>query len=141
MRPSWYVHFVVLGCLAFVVIITGFFVSGGSARSDADEQNLWALGLLLGFGGGGLWLWWAAYLRRIRWKGNEIVVSDPFRANSHYRFADVVDLTENADGSEAKLHMADGRMLRVSTYFHGYNELMDDIERYFVRLMPPAARF
>lgn len=131
LRPSWLIHATLLGCLAFAAVIGGFFIMGGSSRSDAEEQNLWALGLLVAFSGAGLWLWWAAYLGRICWKGNQIVVSAPFRDDMRHRFSDIADVTFNADESEAKLHMADGRVIKVNTYFNGFHELMVEMERQY----------
>lgn len=54
LRPNWLMHFVLVGCFAFVLAIGYFFWSGASARADAGKQNLWALLLLLAFAAGGI---------------------------------------------------------------------------------------
>lgn len=134
MRPGWYLHLALIGCIAFVLVIGWFFLQGGSSRADAVEQNQWALLLMLAFGAGGLWVLWAGYLRRIMWKGAEIRVIAPFGTERRYCFSEIVDMTEGVDGSEIKLHMDDGSVMRVSVYFHGFQNFMNDIEAYFSTL-------
>lgn len=131
LRPGWYLHFALLGCLAFVVAITYFFAIGGSARPDAKDQNFYALLLMLGFGAGGVWVLWAGYLRTIAWRGNNIRLSAPFRRDAYYRFSDVVGVSDSFDGAECKLHFTDGQILRVSVYFLGFHDFMDELGSHF----------
>jgi len=131
LRPSWFLHFIVLGCLAFVVVMIYVFAQGGSARADAGEQNFAALLILLGFGAAGLWIFWFAYLHRIAWKGDKIRCRAPFRRDSFFRFSDVTLVDGNSDLSEYKLVFADGRKLRVNTYFHGFTDFMQVLDDRF----------
>jgi len=127
LRPSWMIHTVVGGCLGFVLVIAYFFAGGGSARADASEQNFYALVLMLGFGGAGIYALWTVYLRKICWRGNDIRLTTPFRGVAYYRFTDVVDVGVNMDGSEYKLHFHDGRMLRVNVYLHGFHQFVREL--------------
>ena len=129
LRPGWLIHFAVGGCAAFVLAITYFFSLGGSARSDAAEQNFWAMLILLGFGGGGLWLVWAGYLHKVAWRGNDIRLVRPLRLDAYYRFTDIVSVRPNGDGSELKLKFADARVLRVSPYFHGFRQFEEEMAK------------
>jgi hypothetical protein len=131
LRPSWLMHSIVLGCLAFVVLMIYVFAQGGSTRADAEEQNFAALLILLGFGAAGLWIFWFAYLHRIAWKGDTIRCRSPFRRDSFFHFSDVTLVDSNSDFTEYKLVFSDGRKLRVSTYFHGFNDFMQVLDERF----------
>jgi hypothetical protein len=85
--------------------------------------------IILAFGAGGIWIFWAGYLHKFAWRGNEIRVSTPWRRVTYYRFSDIADVRENLDGSECKLHFANGRVVRVSIYFHGFHDFADELAR------------
>ena len=123
LRPGWYMHLALGGCVLFVLLVAFFFYTGGSARRDAETQNMWALLIMLAFGAGGLWTLWAGYLRRVAWRAGDIRVSTPLGART-YRFANIVGVGGNAEGSECKLHMGDGSVVRVSVYFHGFQQFI-----------------
>ncbi|HVH49649.1 MAG TPA: hypothetical protein VM760_07210 [Sphingomicrobium sp.] len=123
LRPGWYMHLALGGCILFVLLVAFFFYTGGSARRDADSQNFAALLIMLAFGAGALWTLWAGYLRRVAWRAGDIRISTPLGAQT-YRFADVVGVGGNADGSECKLHMSDGSVVRVGVYFHGFQQFI-----------------
>jgi hypothetical protein len=123
LRPGWYMHLALGGCILFVLLVAFFFYTGGSARRDAHTQNMWALLIMLVSGAGAGWTLWAGYLRRVAWKGAELRIATPFNVCT-YRFADVVGVGGNADGSECKLHMSDGGVVRVSVYFHGFQQFI-----------------
>jgi hypothetical protein len=125
LRPGWLYHLATFGSLVFVVL-AGVSIAVGSARADADEQNFYALLLMLGFGGAGAVLVWAVYLRRIEWKGDEIRVTGPFGQLRRYRFSSVEKITENSY-SEIKLRMPDGSTLRASPYLNGFFDFMDEL--------------
>lgn len=127
LRPGWYLHLALVGCAAFVAVIALFFLTGGSSRADAEDQNFYALLLMLAFGAGGIWVLWAGYLRKVAWKGNEILLTAPFRRDARYRLSEVVGVSDNIDGSECKIHFADGRILRISIYFHGFRDFLADL--------------
>ena len=134
MRPGWLIHLTLFGCIAFVVAVAYFFAIGGSSQADAREENLAALLLLLGFGTAGFFTWWLGYLRKFDWKGSEIRVIRPLGRTISYCFADVIELTEGWDASENKLHMSDGKTLRVTAYMHGFSDFMQDLGDHFEML-------
>ncbi len=129
LRPGWLIHFAVGGCFAFVLAVSYFLWLAGSARTDAELQNFWAMLIMLGFGAGGLWLVWAGYLHRVAWRGNDIRLVRPLRRDTYYRFTDIVSVRPNGDGSEFKLRFADARVLRVSPYFHGFYEFKHEMAK------------
>ena len=131
LRPGWFMHAILCGCLAFVFVMIYVFAQGGSARADAEEQNFAALLILLGFGGAGLWIFWFGYLHRIAWKGDAIRCRSPFGKDDYFRFSEVVLVDGNADQSEYKVVFADGRKLRVNAYFHGFNDFMEVMDDRF----------
>ena len=122
LRPNWLIHFALIGCIAFVALISFFFLTGGSARRDAEEQNFYALLLMIAFGVGGLWTLTAGYLRHVEWKGETILVRLLGRER-RFAFSDFVAVRNGLDGSELKFITADGRVFRVGQYFHGSNQL------------------
>jgi hypothetical protein len=132
LRPGWYIHSALVGCILFVAAISFFFLTGGSARRDAEEQNFYAFLLMLAFGAGGVWTLCAGYLRRVEWQGESIRVSF-FGTRQFFRFADFVEVKDGLDGSELKFFTADGRVFRVSQYFHGskqlFRALFDSLDR------------
>ena len=132
LRPSWHIHFALVGCVAFVAIISVFFLTGGSARRDAAEQNFYALVLMLAFGAGGVWTLCAGYLRKVEWK-DETIRTRLFGRERLFRFSDFMDVKSGLDGSELKFLTADGRVFRVSQYFHGSNQLFRAIFESFER--------
>lgn len=134
LRPGWYLHLALIGCSAFVLVIGWFFLQGGSSRADAVEQDRWALLLMFAFGAGGLWVLWAGYLHRIMWRGTEIRVVAPFGAERRYRYSEIVDMDDSFDGSEVKFRMQDGSVLRISVYFHGFQEFMSELDEHFSAL-------
>ena len=139
LRPSWYIHTALVGCILFVAAISFFFLTGGSARRDADEQNFYAFLLMLAFGAGGVWTLCAGYLRRVEWQGETIRVS-LFGKTQFYRFGDFVEVRDGFDGSELKFFTADGRVFRVSQYFHGSKQLIRALFDSFERARPTHFR-
>ena len=129
LRPGWYMHLALGGCLVFVLLVAFFFLTGGSARRDAESQNFAAFLIMLAFGAGALWTLWAGSLRKVSWRGSEIRVATPFSVCT-YRFADVVGVDQNVDGSECKLFFADGSVVRVSVYFHGFRQFVQALGQY-----------
>ena len=83
-------------------------------------------------GAAGLWIFWFGYLHRISCKGNAIRCRKPFGKDDYFRFSEVVIVDGNADRSEYKLLFANGRKLRANTYFHGFNEFMEELDKRFV---------
>ncbi len=136
LRPGWFMHATLGGCVAFVLVMIYVFAQGGSARADAEEQNFAALLILLAFGAAGSWVFWFGYLHRIAWKGDKIRCRSPFRGDAFFRFSEVTLVDSNADHSEVKLVFADARKLRVSTYFHGFNDFMEALEDRFQDELP-----
>ena len=134
LRPTSLIHFALVGCIAFVAVISFFFVTGGSARSDAEEQNFYALMLMIAFGCGGLTMLWAGYLRRVEWRGETVRIRSPGRER-RFQFTDFIEVKEGWDGSELKFLTADGHAFRVSLYFHGseqlFRALFQSLERRF----------
>lgn len=133
LRPNWLMHFALVGCFAFVGAMGYFFWLGGSARADADKQNLWALLLLLAFAAGGIWTLFAAYLRRVEWVRGTIRVRMPWVPDRHYAFDDIVEVAPNIDGSQFKLIMRGGEIVRLNTYAHGFKELLMAIGNHLQR--------
>jgi hypothetical protein len=130
LRPNWLIHFAMAGCVIFVALISFFFLTGGSARSDAEDQNFYALLLMIAFGCGGLMMLWAGYLRRVDWRGETIRVRSPGRER-RFQFADFVAVKEGMDGSELKFLTADGRVFRLSLYFYGAQHLLGELAKAF----------
>jgi hypothetical protein len=132
LRPNWYIHFALIGCILFVAAISFFFLSGGSARRDAEEQNFYAFLLMVAFGAGGFWTLCAGYLRRVEWQGETIRIRF-FGSEHRFHFADFVEVRDGLDGSELKFLTADGRVFRVSQYFHGSKQLFRALFESFER--------
>lgn len=130
LRPNWYIHFALLACIAFVAVISFFFLTGGSARRDAEQQNFYALLLMIAFGLGGLWTLWAGYLRRVEWQGETIRIRS-LGQERRFQFSDFVDVKDNIDRSELKFVAWDGRVFRVGQHFHGANQLLRALFEYF----------
>lgn len=139
LRPSWYIHMALVGCILFIAAISFFFLTGGSARRDAQEQNFYALLLMIAFGAGGIWTLCAGYLRRVEWKDGTVRTS-LFGRERQFRFDEFVDVRDGLDGSELKFFTADGRVFRVSQYFHGSNQLFGALFDSLERRTPPEAR-
>lgn len=128
LRPGWYLHFLVLGCLGFAGAIGYFFWLGGSARTDAAEQNLVALCLLLAFGAAGIWVYLTAYVRKIEWAGGVVRIRSPWRPQVSYRLSEAVAIRDSLNGAECKIRFADGRSLSVNMYFDGFYDFMADLD-------------
>jgi hypothetical protein len=135
LRPGWYIHTALVGCILFVAAISFFFLTGGSARRDAEAQNFYAFLLMVAFGIGGVWTLCAGYLRRVEWQGERIRIR-LFGRERHFRFEEFVAVKDGLDGSELKFLTADGRVFRVSQYFHGSTQLFRAIFDSFERRRP-----
>ena len=139
LRPGWYIHLALIGCTLFVAPISAFFLSGGSARLDAEAQNFYALLLMLVFAAGGLWTLWAGYLRRVEWREETIRVRTPAGVRS-FEFGDYVAIRSGFDGSEFHLMTGDGRVFKLSRHFHGSNQLLRALSESFERRDSAPAR-
>ena len=115
LRPGWYIHLALAGCIIFVALISFFFLTGGSARRDDEEQNFYALLLMIAFGIGGLWTVVVGYGRRVEWRG-ETIRSAPL-AREKLSFSEFVDVG-TPYWSEAHVHRRRRRCFG-SAVFHG----------------------
>jgi len=138
LRPGWYIHIALIGCILFVAAISFFFLTGGSARRDAEEQNFYAFLLMSAFAAGGIWTLCAGYLRRVEWRDGHIRVT-LLGMKREFRFGEFVAVQDGIDGSELKFLTADGRVFRVSQYFHGSNQLFRAIFDSFERRDGPGS--
>jgi hypothetical protein len=129
LRPGWYLHLLLILCWAFVALIAYFFWTGGSTRADAQEQNFYALLILIASAAAGIWTLCSAYLREVGWKDDEIRVSAPWRRERLYRFSDITDVKGTFDGSGCKLRFGEHGKLNVSAYFHGFQDFTDELRR------------
>ena len=130
LHPGWLLHGTFVGCFALVAFISFFLFNGGSARSDAETQNLYALGLLIAFAVGLLYVAWITYGRTVAWLGGKIKTVDLFGRERHYRLCDIDRISETLSGSDYVIRFTDGSRLKFSKYMHGVPELL--------RHLPPS---
>lgn len=130
LRPGWLLHGTFVGCFALVAFISFFLLNGGSARSDADTQNLYALGLLIAFALGAVYVAWITYGRTVAWLGGKIKTTDVFGRERFYRLCDIDQINETLSGSDYVIRFTDGSRLKFSKYMHGVPE--------FLKHLPPS---
>src|SRR5689334_15585198 len=101
--------------------------------SPIDRRSgnvLLCLALLLVFGGMTLCIGWLYYIRRIEWLGDRFRVWVPIWGKTYYDFADVAALTPSWDGTDCKVLMKTGSVIRISIYLRGCEGLIRSLDRY-----------
>lgn len=73
------------------------------------------------------------HLRRVEWVRGTIRVRMPGVADRHYGLDDIVEVVPNIDGSQFKLVMRGGEIVRLNVYAHGFKELMTAIGSHLQR--------
>jgi hypothetical protein len=129
LRPGWFIHATFVGCVALSSLITFSLITGGSTRSDAQTQNLYALALAIAFGLGALYVAWTSYARTLAWKGNDlrfrtITGRDEVRGISHVR-----SIRKSDARGDYRICFLDGSKLVFSAYLHGARELVEQLRQ------------
>lgn len=130
LRAGWFIHVIFIGCMAFAAFWAFFLLNGGSARGDAEKQNLLAIGLLVASGLGTLYGGWSAYGRTISWKDEKIRIKNILGRERLHLLADIRQIEETASGGAYIIKFKDGSRLKFSKYMHGIPE--------FLRPLPPT---
>ncbi len=125
LHPGWYLHFGFFGSAAFAVIMAYFFFV--STRTDADEQMLFVFLLMAVFGLAALYLGWTCYARIISFKNEWLNVRGIFGNERVYDLNEVSAVKEFSGLGEYRFTFRDGVKLRVSSYFHGVVELINQL--------------
>lgn len=123
LRPSGYEHFAFAIAAGFSLFMAYIYLFVGSARADAEEQEIYMLLLMGGFGAGGILVWWTSYALKIRWREHEVEASR-FGRTRRFDLREVVRVKRNDYLNSCTLVFRGGRKLSFSYYQHGAKELI-----------------
>jgi hypothetical protein len=127
LRPGWFLHVTFVACVAFTGLIAYFLLSGGSSRSDAEMQNLYAAALGAAFGLGALYVGWTSYGRAIAWKEDRLRVRTVFGRDFARPFSDVRSIKKSEARGDYRIKFLDRSTLTFSAYLHGAQELAEQL--------------
>ena len=130
-RPAFMQHFALVGALAFSLLMWWLYFFVGSARADAEQQELVMLALALASGAGALVVWWMFYANRISWRDDQIRLWTLGRA-TEYSFDDIIEIKQTNGEGNWKITFEDGRSITVADLSHGYDELGDQLDKHIV---------
>lgn len=122
---GWLLNATIICCLAMVALPVFMLLNGGSARPDSATQNMYAVGLAFAFSVMAAAVWWVAHGRRIRWKGDDLVVRDMFGREKNYRFSDLMAFDKREGWGDYRCRFRDQQCLKFSIYLAGARELAE----------------
>jgi hypothetical protein len=134
LRPGFLFYFMLLGCASFVVLAGSFLLTADPTQPDAQEQNLYAMLVLIGFALAGAYPVWIAYGRRVRWKGSMILVSSWTGNERLFLIPELVAIQKDDISDEYCLAFRTGEVVRFSVNLRGATQLILDIQEYHASL-------
>lgn len=130
LRPGFLVYFMLFGCAAFVVLSGSFLLTADPMQTDARQQNLYAMLVLIGFVLAGAYPVWIAYGRRVKWKGSMILVRNCAGAERLFLISELVSIQKNEITENYCLIFQTGETVCFSANLRGATQLILDIEEY-----------
>lgn len=134
LRPGFLIYFMLFGCASFVVLAGSFLMTSDPMRPDAEEQNLSAMLVLIGFALAGAYPVWVAYGRRVKWKGSMILVRSWTGRERLFLIPELVSMRRNELFEDYRLVFQAGETLRFSANLRGATQLILEIEDYHERM-------
>ncbi|MEO0870624.1 MAG: hypothetical protein AAFY19_01505 [Pseudomonadota bacterium] len=130
-RPAFMHHFALVGSLIFSLLMWWLYFFVGSARADAEYQELAMLFLAIAFGLGTLVVWWMFYANRICWRDGRIRLWTLGRF-TEYSFDSIAEIRQANGEGNWRITFDDGRSVTVSELSHGFDELGDQFNERIV---------
>lgn len=130
LKRGFLIYFMLFGCASFVVLAGSALIMSDPMQTDAQEQNFYALLVLIGFALAGAYPVWIAYGRCVMWKGSMILVRSWTGKERLFLISELVSVQRSEISEDYCLVFQSGETLRFSTNLRGATQFILDIEDY-----------